>query len=296
MKQILTNTLLMIMILTILTSCNRKRIENSKTVTFEFFDAIKNGNEVRMTELYPNFKKIGTHYKSDEISIKGTKSLVIEDKKIIVTVDNSYTNGFGKKFNQTISLYLEPLDDKGNKYRIYDSKGLTSYEDDDIYAFAHKIGCIKNDKDLTDQEISEMLTESSQILVDMSLDVISKLREQVSVSSWSWESGYGGSVSGRGIVKNNSEFSVPNLKYKIIYYDRNDLQITSDDGYVTIDMLVAGSSKSFTFYTSYVGSATTATIALDFDTELVLNYILAKDYNGTECEEYRNKKKSEVIE
>lgn len=290
MKQmnILIKTTTVMLLLITLASCDGKRKELSENVVKEFFTAIKNGNESKLTELYPDFTEIGTYYKSDEILIKETKA--IEDKKVIVTVENSFTNAYGKKFSQTITLYLKPFDEDGKIYKIYDSKGLTGYEEKDEYQFAVKIGCIEKNSELTDQEIAKKLKVANDIMLDLSIDVLRELREQIKVTSWSWESGYSGSASGQGIVKNNSDFSIPRLKYKVTYYDRNDNQITTDDGYVTYDKLGAGSSKSFTFYTSYVGSAKSATISLDFDTELVMNYVLKDDYKGTECAEYQNKK------
>ncbi len=290
MKQIniLTKTTTVMLLLMTLVSCDGKRKNLSENIVKEFFTAIKNGNESKMTELYPNFTEIGTYYKSDGIVIKETKT--IEDKKVKVIVENSFTNAYGKKFSQTITLYLKPFDEEGKIYKIFDSQGLTGYEDKDEYQFAVKIGCIEKNAELTDQEIAEKLKDASTIMIDLSLNVISELREQVKVTSWSWKSGYGDSASGQGIVKNNSDFSIPSLKYKITYYDRNDNQITTDDGYVTYDKLGAGSSKSFTFYTSYVGSAKGATISLDFDTELIMNYVLNDDYKGTECAEYQDKK------
>jgi len=124
---ILTKTTTVMLLLITLASCDGKRKELSENVVKEFFTAIKNGNESKLTELYPDFTEIGTYYKSDEILIKETKA--IEDKKVIVTVENSFTNAYGKKFSQTITLYLKPFDEDGKIYKIYDSKGLTGYEE-----------------------------------------------------------------------------------------------------------------------------------------------------------------------
>lgn len=60
---------------------------------------------------------------------------------------------------------------------------------------------------------------------------------------------------------------VPKPKYKIVYKDRNGNAITDDDGYITYDALSPGSSKAFTFYTSYVGNASKASISVEFDDE-----------------------------
>lgn len=269
---------------TFIVACSGKRKELAENTTKEFFSAIKNDNTSKMDELYPEFENIGTYYKSDEVLIKETE--LLEEKKISVTVDNSFTNGFGKKFNQTITLYLRPEENNKDVYKIYDSKGLTSYEEKDEYVFATKTGVIDKNTILTDQEIASKLKIADKMIVKYGIETLLELKSNIKVSSWSWESGYGGSASGKGIVKNNSDFDIPKLKYNITYYDRNDNAITTDDGYVTYDKLPAGGSKSFTFYTSYVGNANTARISLDFDTEMILKYVVNKKYTGREYEEY----------
>lgn len=105
------------------------------------------------------------------------------------------------------------------------------------------------------------------------LDMYIKLRKEVNIISWDWETGYGDSANGKAIVKNNSNYDIPKLKYEITYKDRNGNEIITDDGYVTHDELSSGSSKAFTFYTSYVGNAQRTSINLDFDTDFILKCI-----------------------
>lgn len=283
MRKFTQLSLVLILAVSIL-SCTGKRKELAENVTKEFFSAIKNDNSAKLEELYPDFGNIGTYYKSDEVFITETKAL--EDKKVSVTVDNSFTNGFGKKFNQTITLLLKPEENNKDIYKIYDSKGLTGYEEEDEYIFAVKTGVIDKNEQLTDQEIAERLKIADKMMFKYILETYIELKSDIKVSSWSWESGYGGSASGKGIVKNNSTYDIPKLKYEITYYDRHDNQITTDDGYVTYDKLSAGASKSFTFYTSYVGDANSARISLDFDTEMIQKYVTSKSYTGQEYEEY----------
>ena len=113
-----------------------------------------------------------------------------------------------------------------------------------------------------------------------------KLKSEVKITDWQWESGYGGSAHGKGIVKNNSAYDIPKLKYKITYKDRNANEITSDDGYITYDKLNSGNSKAFTFYTSYVGNAQKASIDIDIDTDFLLECVSKADYKGTEYKEF----------
>lgn len=270
-----------------LLSCDGKRKELSEVAVKEFFIAVKNENEGKMKDLYPDFSKIGAYYKSDEILIK--EVIALEEKRVQVTIENAFTNGFGKKFNQTITLWLKPIDETGEIYKIYDTKGLNDFEGKDEFKFAVKTGCIENSQELTDQEIADKLATASQMIINYSMDVMSELREKVKVTKWSWENGYGNYANGQGIVKNNSDYDIPELKYKITYFDSRSNQITTDDGYVSYDKIRAGDSKSFTFFSSYVGNAYSARIELDFDIETVLKYIVSKEYTGNECSEFLKK-------
>jgi len=279
-NHLLNSQVLLIALVLSLFACDGKKKELSKIVVKEFFNAVKNDNKSEMIKLYPDIEKIEEYYKSDEINIKGAK--VLEDKSVSVEVENNYTNGMGKKFSQKIILYLKPLDEEAKVYRIFDSKGMTNYEEKKTYQFAINIGCIDKSLDLTDQEINNKIKESGDIMVKMALELAKKLKEEIKIESWQWEAkrGY---ATGKAIVKNNSSYSVPNIKYLVTYYDGNNKEIVQDQGVINYDALEPGSSKSFTFYTNYVGAAKNAGIAVNFDTFFLLNYILDGKYNGTEC-------------
>lgn len=119
------------------------------------------------------------------------------------------------------------------------------------------------------------------------VNVYSELKSKVLTKNWSWETSYyGNSANGQGICINKSTFTIPKPKYKIVYKDRNGNAITDDDGYITYDALSPGSSKAFTFYTSYVGNASKASISVEFDDDLIFDYIVSKNYTGNEYAEY----------
>ena len=256
----------------------------------EFFSAVSENDTTKMWNLYPALKDYSIYYKSDECVIREKETKELTDEKVSVTVDNSFTNAFGKKFNQTITLFLKPNGDNKDTYKIYDSKGIADYKNGNIfYTFSTKTGCIDKNADLTDQEIIQKLKIAQKMMTNYYFDIYVKLQCLVFVTSSNWELGYGNSASGKIIVKNLSGFNLPNLKYKVKYYDSRGNEVTSDNGYVTYDMFMSGNSKSFTVYTSYVGNATKAKIDLDFDAEMILNYVANQDYTGKEFEEYEKK-------
>lgn len=281
------NYLLLVLVSCLLISCTNKNKEAAIQTVQSFFDGIKNDKTEKHLELYPDFKNVGSFYKSDSIKVKDIKSL--NDNKYEIIIENHFTNGYGKKFNQDISLFLDKkIDSKEIEYYIYDSKGICDFADKDEYTFAQKTGCL-NKEDITDQQISKKLDAATDMMKKYFLEMYLKLRQEVQITSWEWESGYGDSASGKGIVKNNSDYDIPKLQYKITYKDRNGNEITTDDGYVTYDKLQSGSSKAFTFYTSYVGdNAQKASIELDFDTDLIIKYISDAEYSGNEYNDFIN--------
>ncbi|HBZ67617.1 MAG TPA: hypothetical protein DEO70_12335 [Bacteroidales bacterium] len=257
--------------------------KNAESQVLEFYSAVREGNEEKMKALYKGATNLSSYYKSDTATIK--EIMIVENNKIEIKTINQFTNGYGKKFNQEIDFYLKPDSVNELDYIIYDSKGLCGYDDNSTYSFGMKTGCIsKGDK--TDQEIAKKLKIADELLLLKSLDVYLDLKKNVNIVNWSWESGYGGSASGKGIVKNASTFNLPDLKYKITYKDYYGNEITTDDGSVTYDKFYAGESKSFTFYTSYVGDASKASIELVFDDKMIMDYVASKDYTGKEYQEY----------
>lgn len=276
---------LVIPFVTVFASCESSKLKRESEIKAkEFFAALKSGDEKRLTILYSGFSKFDAYYKSDSVSVSNSSE---KNNVIAVSVHNRFTNGFGKLTEKDISLIFQK--DSSGKLKIIDSKGLSDFADKNEYIFGINTGCIRKESDTTDQQILKALEKTKVVMLDKALNVYMELKTQLRIVNWDWESGYGGSGSGKGIVRNGSTFSVPKLKYKVTYKTSSGDLVTSDEGYITYDAIDAGESKSFTFYTSYIGNATRATIDLDFEEDLIYNYLAKKDWTGKECEEYFKK-------
>ena len=274
-----------LIIVTVFISCGSSKTKKEvEAKAIEFFTDLKNEDLKKMTILYPGFEDFENYYKSDSVRVNSTME---KNKMIIVSIRNRFTNGYGKTTEKDISLMFQR--DSTGQLRIVDSNGLSGFDEKDDYIFGVNTGCINKNVDTTDQQILKAMKSSKNVMLDKAVDVYLELKSQIRIINWSWESGYGRSASGRGIVKNSSTFSVPNLKYKITYKTSNGEEVTSDDGYVDYDVIEAGESKSFTFYTSYVGNATKASIELTFDDDLIYKYLAKKEWTGKECDEYFKK-------
>lgn len=257
-------------------SCGHKK--EATEVTRAFFTAIKNNKENKMVELYPSVINLSSYYKSDTIVIKEVADL--GNQKYKVSLTNKFTNGFGKTTDSEIEIFTKPKDAEkpGNGYIIYDSKGLNDLSDDPIYIFARKKGFIKGD-DLTDQQVAGKYQEATTELVTVAVKFQTYLQKNVTVANWNWEKGYYNDyATGRGVVKNNTPYEIPNIKYVVTFYKSNGTEVTQDNGYVTYDKIRPYGMESFSFYTSYVGNATKAQIELEFDREYLLETVAKGDF------------------
>jgi hypothetical protein len=276
----------------IFVSCESSKLKKeAETKAKEFFAVLKDGDEKRLTQLYSGFEKFDTYYKSDSVKVNNCSE---KNNVFIVSIHNRFTNGFGKISEKDITLMFQK--DSAGQLKIIDSKGLSDFADKNEYIFGINTGCVRKEADSTDQQILKALKKAKIVMFDQTLDLYIELKSQVQIVNWSWESGYGGSGSGKGIVRNSSTFSVPKLKYKVTYKTNSGDTVTSDEGYITHDAIEAGESQSFTFYTSYIGNATKASIDLRFDEELIYKYLAKKEWTGKECDEYFKKHPEKVKE
>lgn len=280
MKNNLIKITYILMLITLVSACSSKHLDESEKTVKIFFDALKEGDIEGMTKKYKNIILFDSYYKSDSIKVLNLKK--VNDSVVKVNIQNFFTNGFGKLNNQEIVFFVS-ADSVKSFTNIIDSKGLTNHTENDLYDFSKKIGCLKN-TDTSDVQINLKLLNAKIIANKIQTETLLYFIENIKVVDWSWESGYEGSASGKGIVKNNTEFSIPNVKYIIKYMDRNGNVLNTDDGYVSYNKIEYGESKSFTFYTSYVGNAYRASISLDFDKEIIEKYVVnTKEYSGDEC-------------
>jgi hypothetical protein len=265
--------------------CESSRLtKEAESKSIDFFNALRNEEEAKLKALYPGFENFESYFKSDSARIN---SISYKTNAIIVSIHNRFTNAFGKTSEKDITLFFKK--DTINRLLIYDSKGLTSFEENDYYELGIKAGCINITTDTTDQSISKALEQAKLAILEKAFDTYLELKKNIKVVTWSWETGYSGSASGKAIVKNNSYFNIPKLKYSITYKDRAGNDITSDDGYVSYDNIPPQESRSFTFYTSYIGNAVRASIELTFEDDLIFSYLRSKQWTGRECDEYFKK-------
>ena len=276
MRSLSQHTMCLILTALVFSSCGYKK--EAIEVTQNFFSAIKNEKEEKMAEFYPEVGKLPNYYKSDSIVFK--EAMDLGDNKYSVSVTNMFTNGYGKRTESQIVIFTKPKDENnpGDGYEVYDSQGLCDFSDDAVYKFAKRKRYLTGDS-LTDQRIVKIVVEARKDFIELAVKFTTYLYENVKVSDWNWEtSDYNYSASGRGVVKNNTKYAIPDVKYIVTYMKRDGTEVTQDKGSVTYDEIRPYGMESFSFYTSYVGNASRATIKLEFDDEFVLETVAKGEY------------------
>ena len=79
-------------------------LTQSETTVKTFFKSIKDEKKDLMIKYYPKVSKLTSYYKSDSVKVKSSD--FINDSTIVVSVENFFTNGFGKISVHDIDLYV----------------------------------------------------------------------------------------------------------------------------------------------------------------------------------------------
>lgn len=278
MKQYLFFPLLSLLLLS---ACNSAEKRASEKTVQDFYAALKQEDSTKIKSFYPDFEKLGGHYKSNKIEILSTEET--ENDLIEVKIKNSFTNLKGKKFNQEISFFCKENSKNPGSFIIHDSKGMYGFDETREYQFAVQTGFIKPENELTDQEIAGKILKSQQLLEVLYKEKMEALRKEVVIENWGWEFGYDNThANGHGTVVNRSNEDFGILKYTLTFVDNQGAVTQTDDGYLCYDTLRKGESKDFTTMTSNIGAATKAYIQIQYDTYELLEKLYEAKYKGNE--------------
>ena len=273
-----------------LQSCRLVNKEDVKETVLNFFSAYRDTDLNQAVSIYPNMLKLkGSFRKSSSIDIDLKDIVVIDESKIIVSITHHWVNPWGVDNTAKMNLYMKKDEEK---YTIMDSKNFCMYDDLSLYKFARNTGAIKLIQDTTDVSISSKMTKVESLYDLVKSNIKNKISSGLKVNKgWRWESGYYSDyATGRAVVTNNTGFPIKNPKYIITYYKSDDKTIvTTDDGTVCYDILKPGQSKSFSWYTSYVGNASRANVKVVCEDEDWIEEIIENlPYTGLEYDKYNN--------
>lgn len=291
MKQIGALTFLILTFLVV--SCSNPDKEHIQATATDFMEALKNQDVQKMHELYPDITNIDIFYASDT-SFLQTIELISKDVAQVNYV-SQYLNEAGGMETRKVILFLKSDKDQPNGYVIADSYGLCSWESYPHFPFAIHTGCIETDSDLTDQQAIAQLKIAKDLLFYYAKLLYQDLETNIRITSSTILEQDTQKASGRAVVANSSAYTLPDLRYVIVYYDEMNREIGNEGGWVTQEAFPSGQEISFDFVTNFDPDAATASFKLDFDLELILQFVMEDDvYSGNEYKDFVSKQMTDV--
>lgn len=273
----------------ILQSCSQSNQNSVLNSTKQFLAALKAQDIAGMRVVYPDIDNLDIFYASDTAFIESITPL--DSNGYRVDVVSFYLNEEKGLETQNIIFFFYPASVKSSVYQIKDSYGVSSWTNYPHYKFALQTGCLASDAELSDQQAMYRLRVAKDLLFYFSKLMYQDLEEHVRIINPAVVMKNKLGASGEAVVENLSEYTLPDLRYKIIYYDDDDRKIAEDTGWVTQQPLESGQKVHFKFATSFDQNASTADFQLDFDLNLILEFVLHDDiYTGEEYKQFITKK------
>ena len=282
-------------------SCSSQKENMAHTTAQNFLGALQSQDMEAMRIYYPDIDNIEVFYACDTFVIENINPLA--ENGYLVHASNFYMNDSRDLVIKEVILFIYPDDynavsvniNNNTGFYITDSYGLCSWKNYPHYLFAQNTGCINDKLILTDQQAVHRLRVAKDLLFYFSKKMHNDMENSIVVTDKTLLAKDFNSAKGCATVINNSEFTLPDLKYVIVYYDINDKKIGEDNGWVTKDMFAAGDTIKFNFETNFNKKATDATFRLDFDLELILQFVMNDDiYNGSEYMAFISKKLPDI--
>lgn len=253
--------------------------KKSEEVVKGFANAVNEQDSSTMLKYYPAAKPfIQMIDQMGDVEISGIEA---KDSKYTVKCKTGFYDENSKFVQHDVYFFIEKVD---AGFVITDSKGLIHLPAD-LGNYPYNIGAItKYSKDI------EIGTKGEDIMACFYADWLRhvwRINSGIETISWSWETNWG-TPNGKCTIKNTLPFRVSNVKYKITYYNGNDI-IGSDDG-TAASSIDAGGTKSFSFYSSGVNGYLVRTAHIEFEVpeRYAIEWTLNQSFTGNEFEEYKN--------
>ena len=209
----------------VLSSCSHKNeaIELSRA----FFTSLSDTTYGKPSNFYPLYDSLHVQAKSDAVEIDESEIATMGDT-MIVRCFNNYTDAKGTFKQDNITLFITK--DKESSWYIYDSKGLISMDEEQLW-FGRAIGAL-GEKPLNDVALANRLNILGDYIREEYMNQWIKLKTNVKIANWSWETSYDGTAHGEARIVNTLPYSISGLTYIVSYYDRSGNFLAEDDGRV----------------------------------------------------------------
>ena len=284
--------LMMLVLLSALLACKGGNQDEVKNVARQFMSSLQQQDISRMRIYYPTVDNIDIFYASDTALI--TQVIKEDDQVYRVEVMSFYLNDDSQVEKKAVSLFIRPDSENRpahSKYHIFDSYGLCSWNSYPHAKFAIHTGCLMKSGQMTDQQLVYRLRVAKDLLFYFSKLMYQDLEQNVRITQTILTQADGNMAHGRALVENRSDYTLPDLRYIIVYYDSNNEIVAEDKGWITKTPIESGQTVSFDFIPYYVSLVNNADFRIDFDMDLILQFVMDDDiYSGNEYEDFITKK------
>lgn len=226
-------------------------------------------------ELYPSLRKaIGGQFRQFE-------SVEFES---IVLKDNGEVEVFAKS-NNGIQLFFV-LQEEGGDYKVVNSKGLSVYNDSNLYEYCKRIGCITTGA--YDLQIDNVCKQNESSFNNLVNQIKNRIEATTRLESHSVKvMGYGDNyATGNITLKNFTRFTIPAHSYKLYvnYLDSdNNILFTSDKSLSNFEAIGFGQSKTIHVIQDISSEFRKVNIKLKLLSTQFIEEIVAKHSEGSSC-------------
>lgn len=257
-------------------SCDQNKKNAEQTVS-NFYHSAYVRDQESMIAYYPKLEDVDCPYpKSSNFKIVNTEKNGENGYLIdIETADNVD--------NKNVSFYLEPKEESSKEYIIVDSEGLFIPEDDELYDFALNTGCLRN-HEYSDLANADGIARARVLYRFFCTVFKGNMIRDVRIDKWKgYSKSYG--VQFQGVAKNDSEYDLYDVKYKIQFVDRNYDVTETYEGILFKGIFRSHTSHSFTVDIFSTGERQ-AIVDLCINEEFIKEKVKNALYTGNEYKRF----------
>lgn len=226
-------------------------------------------------EYYPNLKKL-----AGDIDINNMSSIKITNSDFT----DKNVNVFGQlKIGNFQKDYLFKTKKINDKWKVYESLGLSEYVNSDIHKFNQRIGC----NGFNDVELARNSIKNKTLFNEIVRNIKNTIENSISIESNTLDSNYG-YTSGYVVIKNNSRYLIKqgnyfNKNYDLFYILKNSRgrELLRDKVDLISDITFGGTHK---FYIAESIRASKVSVELKIRNTKFIKEIIGSYSEGNNCQ------------
>ncbi len=289
---LLKGLLLMLLLLPMQASCRQGGTHEARQLVESFLKAWQQQDTRLMVELYPAAQQMDFFYTTDEAHVTAVVRSPASHH-LRISVVSTHFGAHREAVQRHITFVVN--DGTPGACRIGDSYGLACWERYPYYTFACRTGCVPSPTVLSDVATAGRMRLARQMLVAYSQALYEQLDREISIAESTPTFNDGKHTEGVALVQNNSPYSLPRLRYSVIFFDDSRREVGRTGGWITRETFAPGDVCAFCYEAEISPGATLMTLVPDFEVEMIVDYVMgAEDYQGTEYEDFRRRSEADV--